>query len=257
MSWSASTTRTSRIAVETVANADPLLPFTRTETNQSLGRLLRFVRSSLPFLISKEMSAMTAIPISLSKANRKVGRVMSFSLPALVTCPGASLWCRKHCYALRMGAYRPNCRGAYDRNFSLTRDPERFVRTMLECLPADLAGMRIHVSGDFHSQAYLEAWWSVCAARAETLFWGYSRSWTVPHLLPALDRLRSLPNVQIFASLDATMPSPPEGWRVAFVESDVRAYGLPCRQQHGQEASCLACGHCFRRNRGHVVFNVH
>ena len=42
-----------------------------------------------------------AVPLCLSMGNTKVGRVWTFSLPSFVTCPGASAWCRQHCYAAR------------------------------------------------------------------------------------------------------------------------------------------------------------
>lgn len=199
---------------------------------------------------------MTTVPI-LGRGNSKVGRVWTFSLPALVTCPGASPWCPTHCYALRLQRLRPQCHAAYLRNLDLTRNPRAFVRTMLKALPQDLECLRLHVSGDLYTRTYIEALHDICAARPCVQFWGYSRSWNVATLRPALERLRTLANVQLFASVDATMPVPPSNWRAAYVADDSRANGLPCRQQHGQETSCLACGYCFRRQEGDVVFQIH
>ena len=91
----------------------------------------------------------------------------------------------------------------------------------------------------------------------ETHFWAYTRSWTVASLRPALERLRSLSNVELLASLDPQMPPPPESWRAAFIEIDPRASGMPCQHQQGKVDSCLECGYCFRENAGNVVFKVH
>jgi len=200
-----------------------------------------------------------AVPLCLSmgQGNRKVGRVWTFSLPSLVTCPGASSWCRKHCYARRFERLRPNCRRAYVRNLALSLEPDRFVDHVLQSLPEDAPFVRVHVGGDYYSPEYALSWGSICRARPRTLFWSYSPSWSALTLQPSLDELRALSNMELFASIDPEMPLPPAGWRVAFIEVDRRANGVACRHQQGQVASCLECGYCFRDHAGNVVFKVH
>jgi len=195
--------------------------------------------------------------LCLGHGNRKVGLAWTFSLPSRTTCPGASPWCLEHCYATRIERLRPTCRRAYLENLILSADPEGFVHRMLEALPSDAEVLRIHVGGDFHSTPYIESWIKVCTARPSTQFWAYTRSWTLPDLLPALELLHSLPNVALFASVDASMPLPPEGWRRAYVADDPRAQGLACPQQQDRVESCMACRHCFPKGRGDVVFQVH
>ena len=197
------------------------------------------------------------VPLCLSLGNQKVGKVWTFSLPSFVTCPGASPWCREHCYARRLELFRTNCRKAYLRNLALSLDPDRLVEKVLESLPEDAEHMRIHVGGDFYSREYIQSFIRICEARPTTQFWSYTRSWTLPELLPALERLRALNNVQLFASVDTDMPLPPKGWRVAFIEDDPRATGLVCPHQQGLLPSCLACGYCLRSRPGNVVFKVH
>ena len=195
--------------------------------------------------------------VSLGEGNGKIGDVFTFSLPSKATCPGASEWCLKRCYAHRYERMRPACKRAYQRNLVLAQRPDEFVRVMTGVLPRILPCMRIHVSGDFYDLRYIEAWTHICLAFPQTFFWSYTRSWSVSRLLPALERLRVLKNVQLFASTDPTMPVPPEGWRVAFIETDKRASGLPCSEQTEQYESCLACGYCFRETKGNVIFRVH
>jgi hypothetical protein len=195
--------------------------------------------------------------LCIGKGNIKVGRALTFSLPSRITCPGASPWCLRRCYALRYERLRPYCVDAYGRNLSLSLDTSKFVEAMLAILPRGLQGLRIHVSGDFYSAAYTDMWREICLARPEIVFWSYTRSWSVPGLLPSLEDLRRLPNTRLFASCDPVMPLPPAGWRVAFVEEDPRAQGLPCRKQRKQAESCLTCGYCLFSRNGHVVFRVH
>lgn len=198
-----------------------------------------------------------AVPLCLALGNSKVGRVWTFSLPSFVICPGASPWCREHCYAWRFEQLRPNCRRAYIRNLALSLEPSRFVEHVLGALPENAPLVRIHVGGDFYSAEYCSGWLEVCQARPNTQFWSYTRVWSVSTLRRDLEQLRTLPNLELFGSSDPDMPLPPEGWRVAFLEIDPRASGLPCRHQQGQVHSCLECGYCFRERAGNVVFKVH
>ncbi len=203
------------------------------------------------------MNKPDTIELCLPRGNTKVGRVWTFSLPSFLSCPGASSWCRKHCYARRFEALRPNCRQAYLRNMVLSLDEKPFVRHLLAALPQNAPLVRLHVSGDFYSSEYISAIQEVCEARSQTTFWAYTRSWLIPSLRPALESFRMLSNVNLFASVDPDMPDPPVGWRAAFVECDPRATGLSCRHQQGEVESCLECGHCFRIRNGHVVFSTH
>ena len=200
---------------------------------------------------------MNVVQACIGSGNSKVGRIPTFSLPSRLTCPGASTWCIKHCYARRFERLRALCRMGYSRNLVLTWDLDRFVSTMLVEIPPGPSCFRIHVSGDFYAAEYALAWERICIERPGIRFWAYTRSWAVPELQSALESLKRLNNVVLFASTDITMPLPPEDWRVAFVEGDPRATGIKCREQNGLSDSCLNCRYCFASNAGHVVFRVH
>ena len=194
---------------------------------------------------------------SLGRGNIKVGPIPTFSLPSRFSCPGATPWCLDHCYALRFERIWPNCRTAYSRNLVLTWNTRRFVRDMLRKIPQDLPHFRIHVSGDFYSKAYSHGWKRIAQMRPHTQFWAYTRSWMIPELQPALEELRALRNVHMFASVDPDMPDPPTSWRKAYLDIDPRADGLACLHQDGKAENCHECGYCFRAGTGNVVFKVH
>ena len=194
---------------------------------------------------------------SVGRGNIKVGPIPTFSLPSRFTCPGATQWCLKHCYAARFERIWPNCRLAYSRNLLLTWNTRRFVSSMLRSIPKNLPVLRIHVSGDFYSVEYIDPWRHIAEKRPQTAFWAYTRSWTVPNLLPALEALRKVANVHLFASVDPGMPDRPSQWRAAYLEIDQRAQGLPCLHQAGKAKSCSECRYCFRPGKGNVVFKVH
>jgi hypothetical protein len=115
------------------------------------------------------------------------------------TCPGSSSECRSICYAVRPVQEQGAVFQMWKRNAG-DEVPE---------LPADAKLLRLHVSGDFDTVAYIQNWITRMTERPDVTMWVYTRSWRVPELLPALETLRALPNVQMFASMDLSIPEVP------------------------------------------------
>ena len=193
--------------------------------------------------------------------NPKVGRHVSVvNREAVETCPGASEWCIV-CYALHGNFQRFNLQAKY-------------AAAVLE-LPLNIRDlMRWHVSGDFDTVEYIRMAIKYMADHPGTKFWAYTRSWTVDKLLPELERMRELPNMQLFASVDPTMPEPPPGWRIAYPETDDRFTGVTCLEQACSRAcpdgckgkgkthipimpDCERCTYCFRKPAGNVRWILH
>ncbi len=222
------------------------------------------------------------------KGNRKLGPdVYAYSRkPGLPdedggTCPAASDDCLSICYAFRI---RQNVAlwWVYEANSRSERLPGDE-----DPLPPNAKIVRIHVSGDFSSVEYIEEWIRLAESRPEVAFFTYSRSWRIPELLACLERLRALPNVQLFASIDKSMTElPPPGWRRAWLEDDLRAIsgggpgaeqgldfwlgegqqnfttfdGQPayvCPEETGRKANCQSCNFCIRGTCNDVVFLLH
>ena len=216
----------------------------------------------------------------LTLGNRKLGKIPKFSLlpgdPDEVeggTCPGATPWCSTHCYAKRGRQRFPSVVARYESNHARLQEPgglDAFVREVGRELREHVAAAcRIHDAGDFHSVAYTEAWARIARASPHVSFCAYTRSWRVPGLRASLERLRRLPNVHLFASVDpSTRQAPPKGWRVAYIEG-MRGKGLPCPEQAKDrfgrqvQSSCASCGYCYRNvpptsaTLGNVVFTPH
>lgn len=120
-----------------------------------------------------------------SRSNRKVSKLdaVSFGIPAyrsqsgFKTCPKAGA-CAAVCYA-RQGFYTmTNVQQSREFNLSLARgDLKDFVHQAVEDLtkfPERL--IRVHDSGDFFSQAYLNAWGEIARACPDKLFYAYTKS---------------------------------------------------------------------------------
>lgn len=154
--------------------------------------------------------------------NSKLGRhVYTYSRTAgsVATCPGATAACEAVCYAQRMATPENGLADLFDRNAVDTVDADG--------LPADAEIVRIHVSGDFDSLRYIDSWIRLVRSRSSVRFFGYTRSWALDTLRPALDRLRAEPNVQLFASVDRdhaerdVMELVEDGWRLSIMGEDV------------------------------------
>lgn len=125
------------------------------------------------------------LQLSWSLNNSKLEKTdtASFNLPAFVSadgfkvCPMAGT-CAAVCYA-RQGRYmfRP-VREARERNLAVVRgDLNAFTTAAI----ADLAHIkhsviRVHDSGDFFSQAYLDAWFAIARVYPSRTFYAYTKS---------------------------------------------------------------------------------
>lgn len=182
------------------------------------------------------------------------------------TCPGATAECQAICYATRPVMEQGPVYKMWQRN-SVYQDPP-------EDLPPDCRFLRIHVSGDFTTTRYINGWTDLLGRHPEVTCWAYTRSWRVPELLPAREQLRALPNVQLFASMDASTPElPPTGWRRAWIDGDERAdvdrlstdnrrtfdgrYSLVCPEETGKKPNCLECRYCLSGHKNDVTFLRH
>ncbi len=214
------------------------------------------------------------------KGNVKIGPdVFTYSRIAgryelLGTCPGSTPECEEICYAKRI---RGDVKAKYYEN-SYSEVPP---------IPEEARLLRIHVSGDFDSPLYIGNWFERLRVRADVTAWAYTRSWRVPSLLSSLEHLRSLPNVQLFASMDVSAEDmPPPGWRIAWIDGDPRAgrvhgtaahevpsvrrfaefelqytasntKALICPEETKSVKDCQECGFCFDGKRNDVIFLRH
>lgn len=207
------------------------------------------------------------------KGNPKLGPgVYSYSrLPGKTggTCPGSSQECEEICYAKRIinkdviDIYRTN---------TLTEH--------IPPLPSDAKLVRFHVSGDFDTPMYVLNWYALCLHYPGVRFWGYTRSWRVPVLLPLLTQLRDLPNVQLFASVDSSMHDlPDKSWRVSWIDDGDERINIPahrntasnkmtcysrgnvsayvCPEEMGLKPNCVSCNYCILGKHGDVIFLKH
>jgi len=217
-------------------------------------------------VLVKPKRVVTKALINISMKNTKLGKIPSFSLSAIEACPGKTTWCESKCYADKISRIYKNAYKAYSFNYAVARYKQDFVLLMnmeLAKLTAkSIKTFRWHVSGDFFNVKYIYDWVNIVKSNPEITFYGYTRSWSVPDLLPHLEALRSLPNVILFASTDiSTVGNAPATWREAFAADDI-PFGnqkmLFCLEQAGKVKTCDQCKICFnQKSTVDIYFKTH
>jgi hypothetical protein len=142
-----------------------------------------------------------------SFGNSKLAKLdtVSFNIPAFRSadgfhcCPKAGA-CATLCYA-RQGRYiLPNVAAAREFNLAIVRGPlGEFEDWAIEDLSKiKNSTVRVHDSGDFFSQAYMDSWFTIAKAYPEKKFYAYTKSLH-------LDRKRCPKNFQIIQSVGGLM----------------------------------------------------
>lgn len=133
----------------------------------------------------------------LLSSNKKChGMIKTFGLPAGSTCPGKGGQVCVECYAQK-GCYRFGVvRKAQAKRMALSMS-SRFVGLMTsEIKRSKCRYVRIHDSGDFYSQAYLDKWVAIAKECPDRKFYCYTKSlhldWSEFDSLPNCARTQSL-----------------------------------------------------------------
>lgn len=123
-------------------------------------------------------------------------KVVTFTLPAGRTCPGARdclSWADRHtgkitdgpdcafrCFSASGECIYPTVRKIVWSNFETLapcgNDYSAMAKLISESLPAFFNICRLHVGGDFYSQAYFDAWLEVAKANPARIFYAYTKS---------------------------------------------------------------------------------
>jgi hypothetical protein len=196
----------------------------------------------------------------------------TFSLPAGWSCPGAND-CKAcadpdtgrimdsgrqkfRCYAATM-EMRPSVRESRWRNFKLLQNAslERngMFDIILNSLPKNASKIRVHVSGDFFSQAYFNAWMQVAEAAPWTRFYAYTKSLgMVKHYINSGFKIpgnfvitASIGGVwdNLWPELEAANNKQLKSCTVVFHPSEAEELGLEI--DHDDSHACIADGKSF------------
>lgn len=214
----------------------------------------------------------------LQKGNAKLGKdIYTWSIPAVLTCPGKTKLCSDLCYAQDSFFCTASVKNRLTTNYQLSQTPHFTGWIVGECLSKGIKVLRCHVAGDMYSEEYTEKWLNIAKALVnKTTIYLYTRSWRVPEIRPYLEEMGRLPNVQQWWSVDKETGNPskiPDYIRLAYLQVDkddepkfpvdlvFRDYqvrkkvkvakkvggALVCPHENGinSKATCSSCKICF------------
>ena len=145
--------------------------------------------------------------LKFGKGNAKLSKdIYTFSLPAGHSCPYA-FECKAsadrstgkikdgkdqvfRCFAASQEALYTNTRTARWHNYDLLRSlktVDKMSTLIVDSLPAKATTVRVHVSGDFFSQVYFDAWMAVARIFPKKKFYAYTKS--LPYWLERRDAI--------------------------------------------------------------------
>lgn len=194
-------------------------------------------------------------PIKLSRGNAKIEKALIWNLPAGITCPGATKMCAESCYAKDSAIRFPNVvPQARSRNLEISKSPE-FKNLMIQKLKRSrLPRMRIHESGDFFNQKYLNDWVAIIKQDPKRTFWAYTKSWKL-NFTEAL----KLPNLYLRYSVDCTTKKYPRQDLPHAAVSAVREdfFICPSTKVKGHTIKCMKdCLYCIDCKKP-LIFRPH
>ena len=191
----------------------------------------------------------------LATGNRAMKDTLIWSLPAIQTCPMSTRLCKQYCYAYSAERRWPNTTLSRNRNLKLSKK-RSFVDDMVTIITAyELMGsykhFRIHESGDFYSQRYLDCWKAICSYFPDIKFVAFTKSYHLNYEVRPN-------NLQIIMSAweDSDFSKLPSGFPIYF--TGMKGWNsVPCVGGHDK---CNSCGFkCWDLSKigTNVWINIH
>lgn len=192
---------------------------------------------------------------TISKGNMKVAS-LTFNLPAKITCK-MGLECRKYCYTNKDKRF-PRVEISRQNNLECSKS-ETFVADMCDQLKRikDKKTMRLHSSGDFHSQEYILKWYEIMENNPSTTFYAFTKRDDLfsPEILA-----KKPANFRLILSLDGIKEGKgnavlPKGYdKLAITHKTLSN----CLAQKNDEAKCgRDCFKCIDSKRRLIILKKH
>jgi len=179
----------------------------------------------------------------LQKGNRKLPKSTGiFNIPAIKTCPNCGT-CKEFCYARKAERMYPNALPYRERMLELSKKPS-FVSDMVAVIiKSKVKTIRIHESGDFYSQSYVDNWTDIARQLPDIQFYAYTKS-------IHLDFDARPSNMRIISSV----PCDSLDGIALIVNKNIKLPGfVQC------PGDCKKCSYCYAPNVTYpkVTFNIH
>jgi len=192
----------------------------------------------------------------VSKSNRKMGPVPSFSISPVDSCPKGVPCATEGCLAVKIHNIYNESRLIWDTNYSLIGDLNAFVEEMTDLIQTcGFTMFRWHVGGDFDNTSYFKAICKICESVPKCQFLAFTKRynfidqfgdcipWNLNIILSAWGKYQ--PNAKL-AELYAT----------SYVIDEKHGMTAPA-DSYICDGGCWQCKKCFFMRDGHVAFHKH
>lgn len=215
--------------------------------------------------IKKEsVTGAPGLTVKLSKGNSKMGKVLSVSLPPILSC-GASLPCFKSCYAAKLARIRTVVRDAWLHNWKMVMtDRDSYfsqIRAAIAEKKPDL--FRWHVAGDIPDYDYLGRMAITAESLASEVDTKYLVFTKKTDLLRVMRRNgRTVPGgMSVIVSAWPGLVLPPDirrNFPVAWMRDPKKPDARIPADAFECGGGCSTCGKCWNLEPGEsVVFRIH
>lgn len=182
----------------------------------------------------------------IKRGNSKISRVCGVITMPTTVCP---VQCRD-CYAKKAERLYPNVLPSRLSHYNLfTQNRPAFIAQIIyEIKKANTPYFRIHESGDFFSQSYVDAWYQIMTALPSVKFYTYTKT---THLF----NFPALKNFNLINSITPLGVNFGDDTHVQALQNI--GYTLcPCTTPEGKNLVCMQdCTHCLTKK--HICFKKH
>jgi len=185
--------------------------------------------------------------------------IPTFSLPAETTCSNSTNLCRKFCYAKKAERMYPATLPSRQKNFKESKEWKFIGDVVKYIIKHNIKYLRIHESGDFYSQQYLDKWCYIATLCRDTKFLAYTQMYN-------LDTVTLKPdNLIIYWSVWPDSINVPDKGLFAYVidngknkisnKLDKKSI-KECPKENIKGMTCDKCLWCFD-GKGNIKFKLH
>lgn len=192
--------------------------------------------------------------IKVSFGNKKLPKdTLIFNIPALNTCPGKTSFCSQYCYAVKAEKLYKAVLPARKHNLKLSLQ-DNFTGLVNTCLFNNrhkFNRVRIHESGDFYSQEYLNKWFRIAKINRDIQFHAYTKSFT-------LDFSQKPDNLVLIASFDDSTTELQKGlytFRKQYFDNTFTIIDKALKADCIQD--CTKCSICWASKGNTITVNRH
>lgn len=176
----------------------------------------------------------------LMRGNKKLPKsTLIWNLPSGLTCIGMTKECQKYCYAKKAERMYPQVLPFRLRNYNISKlkNFTDIIINYLCNLKDNWDTIRIHESGDFYSQEYLDKWFKIINKFNNKIFYAYTKSFQL--------NFKDKPNNFIIIASDDN-PSKESLKRYKKEFSGIAAVDMKNFLYYNCPMDCKICNYCYK-----------